>query len=406
MQLLQVDTIAIARAKLLQALSQQKLHTTTLPLSQLLGHILAADIISPETVPAFDRSTVDGYAVIAADTVGATEGIPAFLNIIGRVEMGQATSLSLKPGDCVYVPTGAMLPHNTDAVVMVEYCESFGEGIAVYQAVAVGSHLTRRGEETAAGEVILQRGSRLRAPELGVLACLGIVEAQVYQPLRLALISTGDELVAPSATPKIGQVRDLNTTALAAQATAAGYLVGQKIVVPDQEELLLQAVRSCLADHDLVVISGGSSQGEKDATASVIAQSGQLLTQGLAAKPGKPTITGYDQASATLLVGLPVHPIAAMLVFETLLSWLWRQLSGDSRSYLLQAELAHNLPGSPGKETLQLVSLHEAEGHYIATPIWGKSALITRLAQADGYLVIDQNTEGLAGGTMVRVHLI
>lgn len=409
MELLQVDLKEEARAKMLAALADFQLTVQPLPLLQALGLTLAEDMIAQEDIPGFTRSTVDGYAVRAADTAGAGEAIPAFLSLVGSVEMGQDTALTISAGQCAYVPTGGILPQGADAMVMVEYCERFdASGLAVYTAVAPGRNLTLRGDDATAGALLLRQGTRIRAQEIGVLAAAGFATVPTYKPLRLAIISTGDELVPPQQTPKVGEIRDVNTLALSAQALAAGYDVTHTAVVKDHEHLISEAVRQAMPNNDIVVVSGGSSQGEKDATARIIDSiaSQGVFTHGLALKPGKPTIIGYDKPSQTLLLGLPGHPVSAMMVFELMLGWLWRRLTGNRRQFRVEAVLERNIPGAPGKDTLQLVALHEEQDHYLAVPVWGKSGLISRLALADGYVVIDHNQEGLLAGTSVPVHLI
>ena len=393
----------LAAAKGLPLLSE------SVPLSCALTRTLAQDVTAEEDIPAFTRSTVDGYAVRAADTAGAGESIPAFLALIGKVEMGEDTPLALAAGQCAYVPTGGMLPRDADAVAMVEHCEPFApDSVAVYDAVSPGRNVIQRGDDAGQGDIVLRQGTRVRAQEIGVLAAAGVVQVPVYVPLRMAILSTGDEIVPPEQTPLMGQVRDVNTAALAAQAQAAGYRVTSAQVLRDVESSIDDAVRSAMAENDIVVLSGGSSQGEKDATARIIgrAASRGVLTHGLAVKPGKPTIVGYDDPSRTLLIGLPGHPVSAMMVFEMLLSWLWRRLTGDTRTFLVEAVLEHNVPGSPGKETLQLVTLREDGGRYLAVPVRGQSGLITRLSMADGYVRIGHNHEGLTKGQSVRVHLL
>lgn len=382
------------------------------PLPRALARTLAKDVVAEEDIPAFTRSTVDGYAVRAADTAGAGESIPAFLALAGRVEMGEETPLELAAGACAYVPTGAMLPQGADAVVMVEHCEPFGpDSVAIYEPVSPGRNVIQRGDDARRGEAVLRAGTRIRAQEIGVLAANGITQVPIYAPLRMAIFSTGDELVPPEKPPQTGQVRDVNTAALAAQAQAAGYRVTTTQVLRDEESFIEGAVRSAMAENDIVMLSGGSSQGEKDATARIIGRvaSRGVLTHGLALKPGKPTIVGYDDPSRTLFIGLPGHPVSAMMVFEGLLSWLWRQLTvpaESARDFLIEATLERNVPSSPGKETLQLVALREDGGRYLAVPVHGQSGLITRLSMADGYIRIGHNQEGLTKGQPVRVHLL
>ena len=410
MELFLVDTIEEARVKMLAAFSGRERRTQVLDFQQACGFVLAEDIYAAEDLPGFDRSTVDGYAVRAADTAGAGESIPSFLRCVGAVDMGQTAQVLIQAGECAYVPTGGMIPDGADSVVMVEYCERFAGdgGIAVYESVSPGRNLIRKGDDAKDGQLLLRRGTVLRPPEIGVLAAAGITQVTVCKALSMTIISTGDELVPPGQIPQAGQIRDLNTAALHAQAECAGFNVQRTLVVRDEEMLLSGAVREAIRGNDIVVISGGSSQGERDLTAQVIKQfsvSG-LLTHGLAMKPGKPTIVAYSEENDCLLIGLPGHPVSAMLVFETLLGWLWRTISGQKPPYPVEAVMLQNVPGDPGKDTLQLVRLRQTDLYYEAIPVLGKSGLITRLSQADGYIVIDRNKEGITKGEAVQVHFL
>ena len=260
MELLNVDLLDEARGKMLAAVKGLPLQVETVPLSRALARTLVENVTAQEDIPAFTRSTVDGYAVRAADTAGAGESIPAFLTLTGRVEMGEETPLDLAAGQCAYVPTGGMLPLNADAVVMVEYCEPFApNNVAIYEAVSPGRNVIQRGDDARRGETVLRAGTRIRAQEIGVLAAAGITQVPVYAPLRMAILSTGDELVSPGEAPLTGQVRDVNTAALTAQAETAGYRVTNTLVLRDEESLIYEAVRSSMAENDIVLLSGGSS---------------------------------------------------------------------------------------------------------------------------------------------------
>ena len=407
MKLLTVDTIEEARAKLLGSVAHWKLPVERVDISIAQGRIIAEDIASPEDIPGFRRSTVDGYAVIAADTSGAGESVPVFLKFAGSVEMGQAAGFTLGRGECAYVPTGGMLPDGADAMVMVEYSEVFGSEIALYESAAHGSHVAQIGEDARQGVVLLQRGTRIGAQEIGALAAAGITEAPVYIPLRLSIISSGDELIPPAANPRPGQIRDTNTLALNALAGESGYTVTGSQTLGDNEAVLEKAVRDAVRLNDVVVLSGGSSQGEKDMTADILAQvtGGGVYTHGLAIKPGKPTILAYDKSSDTVLVGLPGHPVSALIVFRVLLSWLARQLCGEKKPFPVPATISCNIAGSPGRTTYQPVTLHPKANGYLAEPVFGKSGMITTLTKADGYIVIDLNKEGLKEGEAVEVFL-
>jgi molybdopterin molybdotransferase len=425
-KLLTVDTIGEAREKLLARLASRPLKTETLDLDEpdkgsgpdAANRVLAEDVYASDDIPGFRRSTVDGYALLAADTAGAGEAIPVFLKLAGSVCMGKPADFSIRSGECAYVPTGAMLPAGADAVVMVEYteaapglqaapCRGGGGNIAVYEALAPGAGTAEAGEDLRKGDLLLRKGTLLRPQEEGALAAAGVRRIKVFSRLRLSLISTGDELVPPDKQPRSGEIRDINTHALKALAAKRGYCVVSSRVIPDSEDLLDAALTDAMAASDVVVISGGSSQGEKDLSAAAIDRvaSPGVFTHGLAIKPGKPTILGWDEERKILLAGLPGHPVSAMMVFELLLAWLTNELFGKPAPLPVPARLSCNLPGSPGKTVCQPVILHPVEGGYLAEPVFGKSGMITTLTRADGYIMIDLNKEGLKQGEAVLVHL-
>ena len=423
MELLKVDKIEEAMEKLLAYAAELPLETEEVPLFGLLGRVLAEDIVNGEAVPGFDRSTVDGYAVRACDTGGASESMPSFLKVVGEVEMGcDASGMTVGPGDCVYVPTGGMVPSGADAVVMVEYCEDFGgDQMAVYGSVSQGNNMVMAGDDMACGQTVLKRGRRVRPADLGVLSSIGRTSAVVYKPWKIVILSTGDEIIDPSQTPKPGQVRDVNSYGLYGLAVEYGFEVLEFQVVEDDAQMLEKRVAMAMETADLVVLSGGSSQGKKDATAAIIGSlaSSGVLTHGLAVKPGKPTILGFDEPSGTALIGLPGHPVAAMLLFREVAGGLWEILTGQRETEKIpsvEGVITANIAASPGRKTWQLVKvdfgkcIETAGGSGVmlpaVTPVWGKSGLIRTLSEADGYIVIDVNDEGVNRGQQVMVWML
>ena len=405
---MKVDTVATAREKLLASVKDWFCAPETLPIGEARGRVLAEDIYSTEDIPSFRRSTVDGYAVVSGDTAAAGESIPVFLSVKGSVEMGKQALFTIRGGECGEVPTGGMLPEGADAVVMVEYAEAFGDmGVALHQSVAYGENVVQIGEDTGTGDLLLPKGKTLLPQDIGALAAVGATEVSVYKKPRLTILSTGDELVDPSAHPSPGQIRDINTYALAALAEKTGYLVTGKSVLPDDEDALEKAIREGMKTSDLVAVSGGSSQGKKDLTRELIdrVSSPGVYTHGMAIKPGKPTILGCDEASRTLLTGLPGHPVSAMMVFELLFGWLLREATGSGQASAIPARISCNVPTSPGRLTCWPVKLEWTEGGIIADPVFGKSGLITTLTKADGYFIVDRDTEGLKTGETVKVYL-
>ena len=410
MKLLQVDTVAQAREKLKKALQGQEVKTLRIPVREALGKVLAEDVYAAEDVPGFDRSTVDGYAVRSADTSGASESLPTFLEITGEVEMGGAPAHGIGPGECMYIPTGGMLPLGADAVVMVEYCELFSDTeAAVYASVPSGRNIVRRGDDLRKGEAALLKGTALRPQEIGLLSALGRQTVETVKPWGITIISTGDELIPSDGEMSPGKVRDINTHCLQAAARKAGLEIRGSYVLRDERELLRRTVEEAMEESDIVVVSGGSSKGRKDETASVISElaGGELLTQGLALKPGKPTILGYDGATETILLGLPGHPAAAMIVFQLLIGWMWEDRSGQRPSWPVPASLTVNIPAAPGRAVCQTVRLvADGDGTRKAVPVFGRSGLISTLTEADGYIMIPENKEGLKKGETVDVFLL
>lgn len=407
MKLLQVDTLEEARKKLLKAAEKVPLRTETMPLSQAFGRILAQDIRAEAPIPAFRRSAVDGYAVRSADTAAATESLPVFLEIVEEVAIGHPALARIRPGTCAYVPTGGMIPEGADAMVMVEYCELFDEShVAVGTAVSNGKHVVDVGDDMEQDTLVLPRGTRIGPAQAGALAAAGADPVPVYKPWRMAVLSTGDELVPVQEKPGLGQVRDINTWALQACAFQCGLQVVSARVIQDEEAQLEKVVSQTALGCELLLVSGGSSQGKKDVTMQVLdrVSGGGVFTHGLALKPGKPTILGSDGSGGTLMVGLPGHPAAAVTVFCLLLQWLWKKKTGQQEEPPVLAQMETNLASAPGKATCLPVKLVPKEGALLARPILGSSGLITTLSEADGYILVAVNQEGVKKGEPVWVY--
>lgn len=409
MRLLNVDTLQEAREKLLKAAENKIPVVETVGFEATLGRVLAEDLVSRDSIPGFRKSTVDGYAVMAKDTQGVTESIPAFLDVIEEVSIGTQPKSILQPGQAVYVPTGGMLPEGADAVVMIEYCEKFDEtSIAVYNAVSPGRNVITEGEDIMTGACFLKKGKKIRAQEIGVMAAAGVIEAKVFRPWSITIISTGDELVDASQQPEKAQTRDINTYSVSAISMNNGFEIVERKVLKDDEAVLTETIRNAMQHSDIVVCSGGSSQGEKDHTADVMdsLSNGGVFTHGIALKPGKPTILGYDEKTQTILAGLPGHPAAAMMVFELMIIWLYRQLTGQKEPPKTFARINENVVAGAGRTTCLLLELTDGEdGFYEAVPVLGKSGLMTTLTKADGYTLIHGDKEGLKEGELIQVTL-
>ena len=343
------------------------------------GRILARDIISEENVPSFDRSTVDGYAVCSADTFGAGGAIPAQLDVVGEIKMGETAVMEIKRGQCVKISTGGMLPKGADAAVMVEHTDCEDGSCLVYKSAAPYENVTRTGDDISAGETALRSGTALTASHTGVLAALGIHSVPVYKRPVISVISTGDEIV--TGAPAQGQVRDINTFLLCAVARELGCEAVPYGAVKDNREEIERAVKECLKTSDAVLISGGSSAGTKDMTVEILSSLGEVYFHGIAMKPGKPTIFGMAEGKPVF--GLPGHPLAAYFVFRLIVSEYIRgvmKMPADRAER--EALLALNVPSNHGREEFVCVQLNEKDeavpihtksGVENTTPIWRRS---------------------------------
>jgi molybdopterin molybdotransferase len=372
-----------------------------IPLSNAAGRVFAADVESDFDLPAFDRSAVDGYAVLAADTFGASSAQPALLRLAGEVRMGELADFEIGAGTCGAVWTGGALPHGADAAVMIEETERLPGGfVAMESSVAPGRNVVFRGDDARAGQTLLPKGTRLSARDIGLLAAFGFARVLVQNKPRVNILSTGDELVDPSETPAGAQVRDINGPMLAAACEDNGAETRFLGRVPDDEETLLDVMRGACSDCNLLLLSGGSSAGAKDAAARCLEKLGQIFFHGLALKPGKPAFAG--RVGDTLVIGLPGHPSAAYLVFHALVKPILAALAGESpRVRTSPAALTQAVSSNHGREELLLVRLDEEQ----AEPVPSKSGLVLPLTRADGYVRIPRDTEGLAKGARVDVFL-
>lgn len=377
-----------------------------------INRILSRDIISPEDLPHFSRSTMDGYAVNSSDTFGATEGIPAYLKVVGEILMGESPSFEIKKGEVAKIATGGMLPFGADAVVMFEHSSLINEKmLEIYKPAAPGENTVQRGEDCKKGDIVLTKGHKIKPQDIGVLAGIGITKIWVYEKPKVAVITTGDEIVPASEPVMPGQVRDINSHTLAGLVEIHGGIAIKKGIVIDAYDVLKKAVGDSLKEADIVVITGGSSVGTRDVTSRVINSMGKpgVLFHGVSIKPGKPVIGGTVNGKPVF--GLPGHPAAVIVCFELFIKPVLMALSGELEklSYkfkkTVKAKLSKNVSSTTGREDYIRVSLEEKDGEIWATPILGKSGLITTLVKADGTIVIPLQKTGLEQGTEVEVEL-
>ncbi|MEV0166248.1 molybdopterin molybdotransferase MoeA [Nonomuraea fuscirosea] len=374
------------------------------PLARALRRVPVADVTAPADLPGFARSTVDGFAVGAADTYGASDGLPSYLDLLGAVRMGAEPDVAVRPGGCVAMPTGGVIPAGADAVVMVEYtAETMPGTIEVTRPVAPGAGIVRADEDVARGGVLAPAGRPLRAPDLGFLAAAGVSEVSAHRRPRVAILSTGDEVVPPgTARLAAGQVRDATASALAGLVADAGgepWIAG---IVPDEPGALKDRLTAVLPESDLVVVSAGSSVGARDETAGAVAAIGDVWCHGIAIKPGKPTLLA--ECSGVPLIGLPGNPLSALVVFGQVgVPLLWRIAGCENPPPQpgTRARLSRDLASAAGR--LDVVQVAVRDG--VAEPIFGPSALLSVLARADGYVIVPEPATGLDAGTEVEVTL-
>ncbi|MFP4324219.1 MAG: gephyrin-like molybdotransferase Glp [Anaerolineales bacterium] len=381
----------------------------TLATAAALGRVLATAPRAPHDLPSFTRSSMDGYAVRAADTFGASGSLPAYLTVVGSIQMGQAATCEVGPGQAAEIHTGAMLPPGADAVVMIEKTQPLNaREIEVLGPVAPGENLVQVGEDVAQGAEVLPAGWRLRPPDIGGLLAVGITQIQVVAPPRVAILGSGDEIVPPEHTPAPGQIRDINSYTLAALCAAHGAEPLTLGIAPDDADALYTLAQQAHAQADIVVLTAGSSVSARDLTAETINKLGApgVLQHGLAVKPGKPTLLAV--CGGKPVVGLPGNPVSAYAVARQVLVPLIQHWLGTQPGYAAQvsARLTANVASTTGRVDTVPVRLHESEDGRLAEPIFGKSNLIYTLVNADGVIEVPLNSNGLKAGTDVDVVLL
>jgi molybdopterin molybdotransferase len=371
----------------------------TVNLVDALHRILAEDIRADGDIPGFTRSVVDGYAVRAADTTGSSDTIPSIFPLRGRVSMGVSAGTHIKSGECIYVPTGGILPEGADAVVMIEHAEPIGKEILVKKPVAHGENVLFFNEDFSSGDIVCKRGRRLSPQDIGVLAAAGCIDVPVVRIPKVGILSTGNELVPVNVRPLPGQVRDVNSFVVASFVREQGCAPVFYGIVPDDREALRSALDNAASKCDAVLISGGSSKDDRDMVAAIIKEEGTVLIHGIAISPGKPTIIGrYGNIP---VIGLPGHPASAFIVLVAIIRYLFAGMTGNTDSGLrsVQASLGQNVSSSKGREDYVRVVVRDG----VATPLFGKSGLLNTLVKSTGVIRIPAESEGLETGTLVEV---
>ncbi|PTQ56476.1 MAG: Molybdopterin biosynthesis protein MoeA [Candidatus Carbobacillus altaicus] len=377
-------------------------------LEDAAGYVLAEDIVVQEDLPAFARATVDGYALRAHETVGASDSLPAFFDIAFSVAMGEMPERSLRPGEAAEIPTGGMLPDGADAVVMIEHVEALGDVLNVYKQVAPGENVIQKGEDYVSGSVALRKGTRLGPAQVALLAGVGKDTVRVYKKPKLAVLSTGDEIVPVSTRPlPLGKVRDMNGYSLTALFRGWGAEVTYAGIIADDFSLYLKKAEQLVEAYDGLILSGASSVGQRDWSYHVLRSLPESTTlfHGLAIRPGKPTMLGLSQGKPIL--GLPGHPASAMVIAHVIGRELLYVLKGDmfSAPVRLFARVTRNLASQSGRTDYVRVRLVNDGDELWAEPQLGKSGLIYTLAESDGLLRIPPEQEGLLRGAQAQVML-
>ena len=398
--------------QLLQKLNRFKpLSFEEVPLEESLHRVLAEDVTSPINLPEFPRYIVDGFALKAKDTYGASEKNPAILQMIGEIPMGYVSEITLKDGEAIKIATGGMVPKGADAVEMVEYTEWVdGQTIHAFKTLSPLENVIQVGEDIKAGEVVLRKGRIIRPQEIGLLAGIGRTTIRVFLRPRVGIISSGDEIVPVYKKPTSGEVRDINRYTIVSMVKEEGGIPFFLGIAKDQFDDLKEKIQTGLNEADMVVITGGSSLGTLDLVGEVLQSfpKTEILGHGLSIRPGKPTLLAEVQGKPFL--GLPGHPVSAMVIFYLFGKTILNILSGLSDEMKPQlwrtARAGRNIPSVAGREDYVRVKLEEKDRTLWAYPIFGKSGAIAHLAHADGLLRIDIDDEGLEEGEEAEVILI
>ena len=384
----------------------------TISIDKCLGRFLAEDIIAQENIPPFRRSTMDGYAVNSASTFGASESNPALLFIKETISMGAIPNQSIELQEASKISTGGALPVGADSVVMVEYTDLLDENtIEVYKSVAPNQHIIDVGEDILKNSIQCQLGQEIRPQDVGCCAALGMSKVKVFKKPKIGIISTGDEIVSIDQEPSMGQVRDINRYSLSSQVYQNG---GKPIfigIVPDNFDALRLACEKAVNICDMIMISGGSSVGMRDYTIEVIQsfKQAKILAHGVSIQPGKPTILA--KLKNIPFWGLPGNVASAMIVFNILVRPFLRHIAGEKNPPFysmpkVKARLSRNIASSHGREEYIRVKLENNLSEVIASPVQGKSGLIKTMVQADGLIVVPENSEGLEKDDLVEVLVI
>ena len=398
-----------AKRILKQSFSPKPVGVEEVFLSKAYNRVLAKDILSSIDVPPFYRSTVDGYAVKATDTFGADEDHPTTLKLCGRVTIGAPPSVEVEKGTTVETVTGAPLPKGADAVVMLEYVIRRENSVSIHRPVSKGENVMKAGSDIERGKTVLKKGQTLSSREIGVLAALGLTQVKVYKRPKVAILSTGEEIVEPGKLLPPGKIYDINAHTLSAAVLQCG---GQSInlgIIPDNMNQLKEALKKALDLADVVITSGGVSVGPKDIVPKVLDMLGEpgVIVCGIAVKPGKPTAIAL--INEKLVFSLPGHPTSSLLMFYLIARPILFQMTGthEKAPLTLKATATTKMFPARGRRTFVMVNLaHTKSGKLLASPVsLGLSGAITTLAKADGFVEIEEKKQFIDVGEEVTAYL-
>ncbi|MGE3276971.1 MAG: gephyrin-like molybdotransferase Glp [Vicinamibacterales bacterium] len=396
------STISLDEARRIVSDTVQPLERTeTVALEAAPGRVVAEPVIAPHDVPPFARAAMDGYAVVAADLAGATRETPRELRILERVYTGALPSSTIAPGTCAEIATGAPMPAGADAVVMVEETDhGDGRTVRIFASARTGQNIGAQGADIQAGQVVLARGEWLNASRVGAVAAVGLGAVEVFLKPRVALLSTGNEIVPPGTALQPGQIHDINRYTLSAIVSANGGVPVPRRAAHDTLEDLERAVDDCL-DCDVLVFSGGSSVGDRDYILDVLGRRGEVLFHGISVKPGKPTAFGRIEGKP--FFGMPGYPTSCLSNGYMLLAPALRQMARlpEDRARTVEVPLAAAVRSAHGRHQFYTVRLEHGQ----AVPAFKASGDITSMSRADGYFEIDADTDVVPAGTVVTVTL-
>lgn len=394
--------ISLAEArKILDENSKPIERTEKVALLELCGRVLAQDVKAPIDVPPFNRAAMDGYAVIASDTFGAGQLKPKKLKLIGTVHAGGSASVSVKKGACIQIATGAPMPAGADSVIMVEETEVDGANIKIYRAVHPGENVGKKGEDISAGTIVLKKGEVLNPAKVGVLAALGFEKVSVYEKPKIAVIPSGNEIVEQGQKLAPGKIYDVNSFTLSALVAANGCEPVKWQTAPDTLGAVKEILENAAQESDLIIISGGSSVGEKDVMVGAIESVGKLLFHGIAVKPGKPTLCGI--VNGKMVIGMPGYPTSCLTNGYGLLVPLLRKLARlpAAEQRKVRAKMARRTTSTIGRFQFLPVKIENGK----AVPVFKESGAITSMSLADGYVEIPENVDLVEKGEDVEVIL-